>query len=128
MDKDEYSERFLAGVTAFNRRDFFSAHEFWEGQWLECHDQSRDFYQGLIQVAVCLYHFGRGNTRGARKLYFSCRKYLDQYRPSHLGVDVNGLLVQLELCCAEIVLQTGDQQLVPTGQLDPNLLPAIDLS
>jgi len=66
---DSYDPRFLAGVRYFNQRDFFEAHESWEELWVDYQGPLRRFYQGLIQVAVCLHHFGNGNMHGTRKLY-----------------------------------------------------------
>ncbi len=119
-----YSPDYLEGIDCFNRRDFFDAHEAWERLWMEYHGPSRTFYKGLIQVAVCLHHFGRNNTRGARKLYNSSRKYLGGYRPHHEGIDLDDLLAKMDRCCAEIV---ASDEVFPTGKLDPELIPTIEL-
>ncbi len=63
--------RFLEGIRCFNHRAFFEAHEVWEDIWRDEEGPARRFYQGLIQLAVCLHHFGNGNTRGAKKLCLS---------------------------------------------------------
>ena len=42
--------------------------EEWEELWADYQGPDRQFFQGLIQAAVCLHHFGNGNTRGAKKL------------------------------------------------------------
>ena len=78
----------------------------------------------MIQVAVCLHHFGNENTRGARKLYHSSRKYLEPYQPHHLGVDLTKLTSDMEKCCAEI-LATDEEY--PSGVIDPELIPEIQL-
>ena len=89
MPENPYDDRYLAGIRYFNECEFFEAHEVWEDLWQEFQGQSRGFYQGLIQVAVCLHHFGNGNIRGAKKLYESSRyKYLEPYRPQHLGLNL----------------------------------------
>jgi uncharacterized protein len=129
MVPTDWSAEFVAGVEAFNRREFFAAHEVWEDVWHECRDASRDFYQGLIQVAVCLHHFGRGNTRGARKLCLSCRKYLRRFRPVHQGVDLDALLYQLDHCCAELLEDEWLEQDSPRGRppAPPRWWPTIEL-
>jgi predicted metal-dependent hydrolase len=78
----------------------------------------------LIQVAVCLHHFGNGNIRGARKLYHSCRGYLEGYRPRHMGLDVDKLLKDLEVCCREI-LESPEE--FPRIEIVPDLIPEIHL-
>jgi uncharacterized protein len=84
----DYDLRYLAGVVLFNRGDYFTAHEVWEDLWHDAPPADRRFYQSLIQAAVALYHWGRGNAPGARRLYHSARGYMAPYRPHHLGVDV----------------------------------------
>lgn len=89
---EAYDPRYLRGIESFNRSAYFDAHEEWESLWQDWAGADRTFYQGLIQVAVCLHHVGRRNMLGATKLYRSSRDYLRPYRPWHAGLDVDGLL------------------------------------
>src|SRR3979490_1033221 len=73
---DAYDPRYLAGILFFNGQDFFEAHEVWEDLWADSYGDERRFYQGLIQAAVGLCHFGNGNLNGAVKLYNSSRDYM----------------------------------------------------
>ena len=125
MEQEQYDPRFLQGVDDFNRREFFGAHETWEAVWIDENGGAKDFYKGLIQVAVCLLHFGNGNTRGARKLYLSSRRYLDDYRPRYRGVDVDRLLGDVHRCCADLAASAEDP---PRGKLDMDLLPVLELA
>ena len=61
-------EKFERGVTDFNARRFFEAHEVWEELWLAAAEPEKTFLQGLIQVAAAFHHHGRGNARGTRSL------------------------------------------------------------
>jgi predicted metal-dependent hydrolase len=124
MPADDYDPKYLEGIEHFNRCDFFEAHESWEDVWQEYQGPSRKFYQGLIQVAVALHHFGNGNIRGARKLYHSSRAYLEPYRPRHMGIDLEKLLWEFEACFAE-VLGSGEE--FPEIEVDPELIPEIHL-
>lgn len=119
-----YDPRYLEGIDWFNRQEFFEAHEAWEDVWREDQGASHKFYQGLIQVAVCLHHFRRGNTRGALKLYKSSRNYLTTYRPKHLGLDIDRLFEQFAVCCREIA---DSEETFPQGKLDLELVPTITL-
>ena len=121
---ESYEPLYLKGIHEFNTCEFFEAHEVWEELWQDYQGPSRKFYQGLIQVAVCLHHFGNGNTRGARKLYHSSRNYLEAYRPRHLGLDVDKLIAEMERCCAEI-LASGNEY--PHIELVADLIPEIHL-
>jgi predicted metal-dependent hydrolase len=122
---DSYDPRYLKGIEYFNGCDFFEAHEVWEELWQEHEGPSRRFYQGLIQAAVCLHHFGNGNTRGAAKLFHSCRGYLEPYGAWHEGINVQNFLKQLEECCQDLL--TGDTA-YSSVQIDPERIPEIHLS
>ena len=64
MSDESYSPLYLAGIEHFNVCDFYESHEVWEELWTDYQGPSRKFYQGLIQAAVALHHFGNGNTPG----------------------------------------------------------------
>lgn len=119
-----YDQHFLDGVRFFNDCDFFEAHEAWEELWTDYQGPSRKFYQGLIQVAVCLHHFGNGNARGAIKLYHSSRAYLQQYPAHYEGVDVAKLLADLQRCCQDLLASTDE---FPNVEIVPDLIPEIHL-
>ena len=124
MEEAEHDPRYHQGIEHFNECDFFEAHEVWEELWADVEGPSRKFYQGLIQVAVCLHHFGNGNIRGAKKLYVSSTNYLRPYAPLHARLDLNNLLAQLEICCAEIMASTEE---FPKIDIDPETIPEIHL-
>ena len=124
-DPAEYHPLYLAGIVHFNECDYYESHEVWEELWTDYRGPSRKFYQGLIQAAVCLHHFGNGNIRGAKKLYFGCRGYLEKYVPVHMGLDLKQFLGQLEECCAEIL---ASQEEFPKIDIVPDLIPEIHLA
>jgi predicted metal-dependent hydrolase len=112
------------GIRHFNACDFFEAHETWEELWTEYRGPARRFYQGLIQAAVALHHFGNGNIRGAKKVYVSSLSYLDEYRPSYLGLNLDAFLEQYRQCFAEVLASTEE---FPKIVVDPELIPEIHL-
>ena len=120
----EYDPLYLKGIGYFNECEFFEAHEVWEELWTEYRGDLREFYQGLIQVAVALHHFGNGNIRGARKVYHSSSRYLERYRPTEQGLDLEALLQQLESCFAQVL--ASDEEF-PKIEIDPELIPEIHL-
>jgi len=124
MAETAYDPRYLEGIEHFNKCDFFEAHEVWEELWADTRGPSRRFYQGLIQVAVCLHHFGNGNIRGAKKLYHGSRGYLEEYRPKYLDLNLDKLFTELEACCREI-LESKEE--FPKIDIVPDLIPEIHL-
>ena len=123
LDK-QYDSRYLAGIEHFNVCDFFEAHEVWEELWVEIEGPTRKFYQGLIQVAVCLHHFGNGNIRGARKLYHTSCRYLEAYLPVHEGLDVGKLIRELTICCQEFL---ESEEEFPQAEILVEKIPEIHL-
>jgi predicted metal-dependent hydrolase len=124
MSNPTYNPLYLQGLEYFNECDFFEAHEVWEELWADCRDDSRKFYQGLIQVAVALHHFGNGNVRGAKKLYHSSRKYLAPYAPLHYGLDLDTFLAQFDACFAELLASEEER---PKIEVVPDLIPEVHL-
>lgn len=100
---DDYPAQYREGLRLFNEEDFFESHEVLEELWTDTHDERRKFYQGLIQAAVALLHFGNENFGGAVKVYTSSRKYLEQYQPEYEGLDVSKLLVDMQFCFQELL-------------------------
>ena len=82
---------------------FFDAHEELETVWRAAPPGERDFYQGLVHVAVAWYQAGRGRTVATRRQLEKAQRRLEAYRPAHRGVDVDGLLRQVERAHALVV-------------------------
>lgn len=122
--RNAYDERYLKGIEHFNACDFFEAHEVWEELWADYQGPSRRFYQGLIQAAVCLHHFGNGNIRGAKKLFHSSSGYLADYQPQHEGIDLAKFLAEMKACCQPILDATEE---FPQLEVDPEKIPEIHL-
>jgi uncharacterized protein len=60
--------RLAPGRAAFNRGEFFAAHELWEDVWRGLAGDERALAQGLIQIAAGLHHLQRGRPRPAARL------------------------------------------------------------
>jgi predicted metal-dependent hydrolase len=109
---EDYPALYLEGLRLFNAEEFFESHEVLEELWTETQDERRKFYQGLIQAAVALLHFGNENLGGAKKVYLSSRKYLEPYQPEYEGLDVSGFLLSMQHCFAELI---ENQDQYPAG-------------
>lgn len=59
---------FYRGIELFNGEEYFECHEVLEDVWREQVDPERQLTQGIIQIAVALYHARRDNFAGAEKL------------------------------------------------------------
>jgi uncharacterized protein len=96
MHPDPSLAKLDAGIELFNRGEFFEAHDVWEEWWQECPAAERRFFQALIQAAVAVYHLSRGNFTGASRLFHSGRRYMEPYRPSYFGLDVDDFWRKME--------------------------------
>lgn len=85
-----YDRLYVAFLYYFNvERDYFECHEVMEELWLE--EGRSPLFQGLLQVAVGLYHHWNGNVSGSIKLFTQGLDKLQQY-PEHVhGIDLGKL-------------------------------------
>ncbi len=82
-------------VQLFNEREFFACHDVLEELWGATLGEDRDFYQGMLHVAVSLFHLSEGNPAGARKMHVSSLKYLASYGDQFYGIDLSQLRTDL---------------------------------
>lgn len=96
------------GIELFDAAEYEAAHEEFEEAWLSTQGADSDFYKGLVQAAIAMHHFQRGNLEGAARLYSGHRRYLAAYIPAHLGVDVNALLAEMQRVLQPVVRRTPE--------------------
>src|SRR5437016_3013563 len=108
------ADPFKAGLEQIRSARFFAAHEELEIAWRAAPAGERDFYQGLVHVAVAWYQAGRGRPVACASQLEKARRRLRAFAPEHLGVDVASVLAQVEAAA----------RLVASGSL---ALPALDL-
>lgn len=77
------------------RGDYFAAHEELEIAWRAAEPAERDFFQGLVHVAVAWYQAGRGNRVGCERQLEKAARRLAPYAPVHRGLDVADLVAQV---------------------------------
>ncbi len=85
-------ETFWLGIQQFNQRQFYDCHDTLEAIWLEAPELDKKFYQGILQIAVGLYHLSNLNQRGAMILLGEGVKRLSEYQPSYYDIDVAQLV------------------------------------
>jgi uncharacterized protein len=111
-------QEFWQGVEQFNSGQFYACHDTLEALWIEAGEPEKTFYQGILQIAVALYHLENRNWRGAVILLGEGSNRLRRYPSSYGGVDVDELLSQ------SAVLLTTLQQIGPdkitSGDLGKN--------
>ncbi len=63
-----------------------------EDVWRAAEPAERDFFQGLVHVAVAWYQADRGNPVGCERQLEKASRRLGPYAPVHRGLDVSGVL------------------------------------
>ena len=96
-------EHLARGIELFNAGEYEEAHEEFEILWLSTQGPDSDFYKGLVQAAIALHHFRRGNVEGAASLYGTHRRYLAAYLPTHRRIDVEALLGEMQAFLRPVV-------------------------
>ncbi|HSS79844.1 MAG TPA: DUF309 domain-containing protein [Gaiellaceae bacterium] len=97
------------GLDLIRGGEFFAAHEELEDAWRAAEPEERDFYQGLVHVAVAWYQAGRGNRVGCERQLEKAARRLGPYAPEHRGVNVTSLLAQV--AAAADVVESGSLEL-----------------
>jgi predicted metal-dependent hydrolase len=102
------SDAYNLGLQLLRQGRWFEAHEELELAWRAAAPEERDFYQGLVHVAVAWYQAGRGKPVATERQLEKALRRLAAYEPSYRGVDVSALRSQL----AELVqtLDLGGRQ------------------
>ena len=95
-------DAYKQGLEHIRAGRYFEAHEELETAWRAAAPEERDFYQGLVHVAVAWYPAGRGRqVATARQLEKAARR-LAAFTPTHHGVDVADVLAQIEQARATV--------------------------
>jgi predicted metal-dependent hydrolase len=98
-----YPHQYLKGIAHFNARRYFDAHEVWEEIWLHSSDQTKLFYQMLIQAAVGLHHYERGNMRGASGMYQNVVAKLQRLPAIYMSIDLVEFSREFKSFFAELI-------------------------
>ena len=120
FDYDTVDEALYLGVDLWNEQRFFEAHECLEDVWHHAPPEDREFWKGVIQVAVGCVHHQRGNTSGSITLLGRAADRLRSYPDCYHGIDVEQLIV---FCEGAIAAMEDAGTTVEIGYLE---FPALD--
>lgn len=99
LPADARAAALLDGLEAYDRGDFFDAHEILEPAWMGTDDPpERDLYQGLIKLAAAYVHAVRGNPRGWAKNLRGASERLSRAIAAgeRTGIDVPAILAAID--------------------------------
>jgi predicted metal-dependent hydrolase len=99
--QEQPEKSLIKGIDEFNSREFFACHETLEHLWrsygTDVDRPDRQCIQGIIQIAVGYYHFGRGNLVGALKLLTRGLERVKRFQPSCFGLNTASFCEQVSL-------------------------------
>jgi predicted metal-dependent hydrolase len=117
------SGELIKAVEEFNRGEWFECHETLEELWVGEKGELRDFYQGVLQIAVALHHWHNGNFKGALILLQKGGDCLLRVSAICLQVDVARLRDDAA-AFLETLSAAGEERM---GEVDPQLVPRLRL-
>lgn len=100
---ETYPREYLQGIEDFNAGRYFDAHEIWEEIWLRSSGETKLFYQMLIQAAVGLHHYERGNARGARGMNTNVFEKLSRLPSVFMSLDLADFACQFKIALSELL-------------------------
>jgi len=114
----------LQALGEFNREDWFECHETLEDLWVGSEGEIRDFYQGMLQIAVGLHHWRGENFKGAIHLLTTGAEKLRRVRPVCQRIDVAAMVAAADRFREELVRLQAERM----GEMDAALIPRMGLA
>jgi hypothetical protein len=97
LEGGEHDPHFLGFFEAFNRQQFYEAHDILENLWLrDRHGSKGDFYKGLIQLAGAFVHVQKGRRSPAVALFRLARSNLMKFAPRQDGLVMQDVMAVID--------------------------------
>jgi hypothetical protein len=119
LPESDRAAAIAAGLAAYDRSDFFEAHEDLEPAWMGTDDRAeRALLQGLIKVAAAYVHDVRGNPAGIERNLVGARALLVEAAETGpainvAGVDVARLIGEIDERLADLAAHPDEPALDP---------------
>ena len=125
LPADERRRAYDQALEAYERGDFFEAHELLEPAWMGTDDLAeRTLHQGLIKLAAAFVHGVRGNPAGIAKNLVGAREHLagavGTAPGAASGLDLPALVAAVDERLARLAADPGD------ATIDAPVLPRTD--
>ena len=118
LPADVRRQAFDAAIAAYERGDYFEAHELLEPAWMGTDDLAeRSLHQGLIKLAAAFVHGARGNPTGIARNLVGARLHLaaaaggEPARAS--GLDIEALVAAIDDRLARLGADPLDASIEP---------------
>jgi uncharacterized protein len=91
-ESTEIDIEFGKAIEQFNQTEFYACHDTLEAIWMDAMYPEKIFYQGILQIAVGLYHLSNANWRGSVILLGEGIGRLRSFQPHFETIDVESLV------------------------------------
>ena len=92
----------VKGLQAFNQREFYDAHEYFEDAWRMSPLEEREIYRALLQLSGGFYRLTQGRPAAARKFFDRALFWLQPFPSIFKFLDVNDLRTRLRALLAAL--------------------------
>jgi predicted metal-dependent hydrolase len=113
--------QYLRFFELFNERSFYDAHEELEDLWIMEVGPEKNFYKGLIMMAISLEHLLRGRLEPAQRLHRDARVYLLPYPRVYKGMDLGDFLLRMEKILSKAAQQKASGNVLTHVEEHPTL-------
>jgi uncharacterized protein len=110
---------FWQGLDQFNQGEFYACHDTLEAIWIPCVGPEKPLYQGIIQIAVAIYHLSNLNWRGTVILMGEGLNRLRDYPDVYEGLDL-GQFRQEVADILETLQSLGADRVADFAWFDPS--------
>jgi predicted metal-dependent hydrolase len=86
------------GISLFNQKKFFEAHEVLEDLWRAAAPADKKVLQGLTQLAVAFHHYSTGNLVGCRSVMARALSNLSAYPEGLLNMRTEEIVNAVAPC------------------------------
>ncbi len=118
----DLEEAVVRAATLFNAGLYFEFHEILEGYWMsQAKGPTRQFLQGLIQIAIGFYQIERHNPVGAIAQFQKGLEKVEGLGDRYLGVELGSFLAAVR-ACRDRVAALGAARI---AEFDRTLVPAL---
>lgn len=121
--REDTPQELFQAIEEFNSGAWFECHETLEELWVGSKGEMRDFYQGVLQIAVALHHWRNGNFKGAEGLLERACDMLRRVATPCRGVDVARLVEDAGVMRAALVSLGAERM----AEVDAALVPRLHL-
>lgn len=117
---------FWQGIEEFNSGEYYACHDTLEALWMEAFEPEKTLYQGILQIAVSLYHLSNHNLRGATILMGEGSNRLRRCDRSFAEIDLDDLLAQASTLLATFQQTPIDRVAELAAQLQPPIVRRLE--